>query len=166
MYKYLFAALAIAIAMFLMLRDKKPVIASAEMTANSPIERVWKIQTDINNWASWNSDIEKTQVKGEIGVGTVFIWKASGITIESTITEYQANSRIAWKGKTLGVDAYHVWMFSKSGNATHIYTEEKFTEILPWLMRGTMRNEIDKALRHGVEALKKTAEQQSPSKEI
>lgn len=164
MYKYVLIALFIAIALFLILRDKNQVLSSAEINANAPIERVWGLQTDIKNWANWNSDIESMKVNGETGLGTVFIWKVGGITIESTITEYQPNSRIAWKGKTFGVDAYHVWAFTQSGNTTHIYTEEKFTGILPWLMPGTMRNAIDKALKHGVEVLKKTAEQQSPEK--
>ena len=156
--KYIFIAIALVILLFVLLRDKKPVSASSEMTINAPIQKVWKIQTDLAHWRDWNADIEKMEVKGEIGKGTVFIWRAGGITIDSTITEYKPNRIIAWKGKTIGIDAYHVWRFDDKGDKTHVYTEETFTGILPWLLPGTMRNEIDKALKHGVKVLKIAAE--------
>ena len=164
MYKYIIFFLILVIVLFFVLRDKKPVMASAEIVANAPIQRVWEIQTDLDSWSSWNPDIESMQVSGELGVGTVFVWKAGGLTIESTVTEFKPNTRIAWKGKTLGTNAYHVWKFADDGNSTHIYTEEKFTGLLPWLMPGTMRNEIDKALKHGVKVLKQAAEQPSTEK--
>lgn len=150
-----------AIVLFLLFRDKEPVMASAEIVANAPIEKVWDIETDLNNWDEWNSDIESMVVNGEIGTGTEFVWKAGGITIESTITEYEPHTRIAWKGKTFGINASHLWNFANKGDSTHIYTEEKFTGILPWLMPGTMRSQIDKALKHGVQALKSAAEKEN-----
>lgn len=162
MYKYLLFAIIVISALFLLFRDKHAVVASAEIVAKSSMQRVWEIITDLRNWSNWNTDIESMHVEGDTGLGTVFVWKAGGMTIESTITDFQPNTRIVWKGKTLGIDAYHVWEFSDKGDYTHIYTEEKFTGILPWLLPGTMRKEIDKALKHGVEALKKAAEKESP----
>lgn len=102
------------------------------------------------------------QVTRDIGLGTKFIWKAGGITIESEITEYQPSSRIAWKGKTFGINANHVWQFTKTESGTRVYTEEKFTGFLAWLMPGTMRNQIDKALTHGVNVLKQVSEKGKP----
>jgi len=161
--KYILISLVIAVALFLLLRDKKPVVASAEIVANAPIQKVWEIETDLYNWSDWNSDIESMEVKGDIGLGTVFVWKAGGITIESIITEYEPYTRIAWKGKIFGIDAYHVWKFTDRGDSTHISTEEKFSGILHWLLPGTMRVKIDKALKHGVEVLKNAAENKSPN---
>ena len=163
MYKYILILLVVGVVVLLLLRDKEPVAASAEIVANAPIKRVWEIETDLDNWSNWNSDIESMEVKGDIGVGTVFVWKAGGITIESTITEYEPNTRIAWKGKTFGIDAYHIWNFTARGDTTHISTEEKFKGILPWLLPGTMRDQIDKALKHGVQVLKNAAENSSPN---
>jgi uncharacterized membrane protein len=162
-YKYIFISFFVVVVLFLLLRDKNPVVASAEIVANAPIQKVWEIETDLDNWENWNSDIESMEVNGDIGVGTVFVWKAGGITIESTITEYEPNTRIAWKGKTFGIEAYHVWNFTERGEATYINTEERFTGILPWLLPGTMRDQIDKALKHGVQVLKNAAENKSPN---
>lgn len=162
MYKYILFLLVVAIVLFLLFRDKKPVVASAEIVANAPIQKVWEIETDLNHWRDWNSDIESMEVKGDIGVGTVFVWKAGGITIASTITEYEPKKRLAWKGKTFGIDAYHIWNFIDRGDSTYISTEEKFTGILPWFLPGTMRGQIDKALKHGVQVLKNAAENESP----
>ena len=164
MDKYLLFVIAVAIAIPLFLRDKNPVMASTELIVNSSVQRVWEIITDLNNWSAWNSDIESMHVQGEIGPGTVFVWKAGGMTIESTIMEFEPETRIAWKGKTFGITAYHVWTFLDKGNQTLIYTNEKFTGLLAWLLPGTMRKVIKKALIHGTEALKKAAEKDSSTK--
>lgn len=163
-FKYIIIFILIAVCLFLIFRDKKAVKANAEIMANADIERVWGIETDLKNWSAWNADIQSMKVNGDMGIGTVFVWKAGGISIESTITEYEPPFRIAWKGKTLGINAYHVWSFSQAGDFTHIYTEEKFTGILPWLLPGTMRSEIDKALKHGVQVLKEAAENKTADK--
>lgn len=152
-------AIAAIITLYWILRDKGPVFASAEGIVNSPVDKVWAIQTDFKGWSRWNSDIESMSVNNPIGIGTVFIWKAGGITIESTITEFEPPSRIAWKGKTLGIEASHVWVFEPRGDATYVRTEESFSGILPLLIPGTMREQLSKALNHGVEVLKKASEQ-------
>ena len=162
MYKYILVGLILSAILFIAFRDKNPVFASAEIMINAPIEKVWKIQTNLSEWKSWNSDIQSMQVIGEVGSGTKFIWKAGGITIESEIIEYQPNSKIAWKGKTFGINAHHVWQFTKTEDGTRVYTEEKFTGFLAWLMPGTMRNQIEKALTHGVNVLKQVSENDRP----
>ncbi|MBU2646259.1 SRPBCC domain-containing protein [bacterium] len=158
MVKFILFALIFIAVLFVVIRDKKPVAANAEIMINAPIKKIWEIQTNLSGWKNWNSDIQSMQVTGDVGLGTNFTWKAGGITIESTITEYSPYSKIAWKGKTIGINAYHTWQFTETENGTLAHTEEAFTGVLAWLMPGTMRNQIEKALAHGVKVLKQVSE--------
>ena len=162
MFKYVILAIVVVcIIIFLLLRDKKPVSANAEIFIQAPLDRVWIILTDIQKWKNWNSDIESMNVIGDVELGTTFIWKAGGVTIESEITELIPKQKIAWKGKTTGISAYHIWNFSEEEKNVRVYTEERFSGILAWLLPGTMRNQISKALKHGVLVLKQEAEKES-----
>ncbi|PKY12250.1 hypothetical protein B1757_00005 [Acidithiobacillus marinus] len=141
------------------LRDTSaPVWASVEIDINAPVETVWKLQTDIANWGQWNSDIEEMHIHGPVEPGTEFVWKTSGMTIHSKITDVSENRRIAWIGETIGIKAVHKWEFQGAGGVTHVYTEETFTGPLAWLLPGTMRKAIHDALWHGVSALKSISE--------
>ena len=158
MAKYFVMAVVLAGVLYLVFRDKDPVAASAEGAIHAPLDKVWKIQTDIAGWKNWNQDIESMEVGDNVGLGSEFTWKAGGITIESKITEFVPNKRIAWKGKTFGIDAYHIWEFTESESGVKVHTEEKFTGPLAWLLPGTMRDQISKALNHGIKVLKLEAE--------
>lgn len=158
MIKYIAVILIITFVTFLILRDKQAVSASAEAVIMAPIEKIWNLHTNVAEWNNWNNEIESMQVDGSVGLGTTFIWKAGGITIESTIAEYAPLHKIAWNGKTLGITAYHVWTFTETEAGVRVHTEERFTGFLAWLLPGTMRSQIEKALTHGVSALKTTAE--------
>jgi hypothetical protein len=162
MYKYLISTIFVAgTVIFLLIRDKKPVSASAETFIQASLERVWNIQSNISEWKNWNSDIESMNVDGEVGIGTIFRWKTGGITIESKISEFVPEQRIAWEGRTFGINAYHIWEFSEGKTGVHVYTQERFTGIFAWFLPGTMRNQILKALNHGVLVLKQEAEREN-----
>jgi len=159
MYKYIISMLALSAISFIVFRDKKPVAANAEIIINAPIENIWNTQTNLSAWQKWNSNIQSMQVDGDIGIGTKFIWEAGGVTIKSEITDYQPKSRMAWRGKSFGIEAYHIWQFTETETGIRVYTEEIFTGFLAWLLPGMMRRQLEKALRHGVVALKQTSEQ-------
>ena len=159
MSKYVISAVFIlGILIFLWKRDKQPVVASADLLVHASIDKVWNVQSNISQWQKWNGDIESMKVDGEIGLGTIFIWKSGGITIKSKITEFSPQHKIAWEGKTFGINAYHVWQFTEVDNNVHVFTEEKFVGPLAWLLPGTMRKQIATALNHGVLVLKQEAE--------
>ena len=162
MFKYVILAIVVAcIIIFLLLRDKKPVSANAEIFIQASLDRVWLIQTNISKWKSWNSDIESMNVVGDVGLGTTFKWEAGGVNIESKIIEFIPKQKIAWEGKAFGISAYHIWSFSEEDAKVRVYTEERFSGTLAWLLPGTMRNQISKALNHGVLVLKQEAEKES-----
>ncbi len=67
-----------------------PVITRDEILIHAPVERIWKIQTDVAQWPSWQPDVDGVQVDGPLAVGTVFRWQTSGLDITSTVEEIDA----------------------------------------------------------------------------
>ena len=54
-------------------------------------EQVWKVWTDINQWHTWQSDIEHAKLVGEFKVGNTFLLKPKGgpkVRIELIKIEY------------------------------------------------------------------------------
>lgn len=41
-------------------------------------EQVWKVWTDLNQWHTWQSDIEYAKLEGEFKVGNTFLLKPKG----------------------------------------------------------------------------------------
>jgi hypothetical protein len=57
--------------------QSKPVlVATARAKTTVSHVTVWKLQTDIDNWPSWQSDIATVKLLGPLVPGTQFRWKA------------------------------------------------------------------------------------------
>lgn len=161
MLRYFLAGIAVLLVIGYFMRDTgSPVKASAEIDIYAPLDKVWAVQTDLARWQEWNADIEAMTINGPVAPGAEFVWQAGGMTIHSTIREVADRRHIIWTGKTLGTDATHKWVFSSANGVTHVYTEEEFTGVLPWLLPGTMREMLQQALEHGVQVLKVASEKQ------
>jgi uncharacterized protein YndB with AHSA1/START domain len=154
-------ALFLVVVGALLMRDTSgPVSASAEINISAPVQRVWNIQTDFENWHMWNKDVGSMELKGPLAPGTVFNWKGGGVSISSQIQEVVPLKRIVWTGKAIGIDAVHIWELKEKDGGTHVYTRETFTGPLAWLMPGTMRKTLVSTLDNGVVQLKREAERQ------
>ena len=101
-----------------------PVFARKEIVIHAPVEKVWQIQTDIENWNKWQTDITSTKLDGDLKAGTTFRWKAQGLNITSRLHTVEPEHRIGWTGIALGMSAIHNWTFVSHGNDTLAITEE------------------------------------------
>ena len=111
-----------------------PVFARREIIIEAPIETVWNIQTGIDRWSEWQPDVASAKLDGELKVGTVFHWKAKGLSIVSTLHTVEPNRRIGWTGISLGMSAIHNWTFEAQGDFTRVTTEESLSGWLTRLM--------------------------------
>jgi hypothetical protein len=143
-----------------------PAIASVDALIKAPIETVWNVLSDFQNWPTWNKSVSKMQVNGPVKTGTSFEWLADGWKITSCLEEVDPPKRIAWSGSTLGIRAVHVWDLAKEGQGTHVHTVESFEGLLPRLFRGHTRRTLAKSLDQGVAALKAAAERVSGTRGI
>jgi uncharacterized protein YndB with AHSA1/START domain len=92
-----------------LVNPEAPAIATVDVLINAPIETVWEVLSDFQNWPIWNKSVLKMQVDGPVEAGTSFEWIGDGWKIASRLEEVDPPKRIAWSGSTLGIRAVHVW---------------------------------------------------------
>ncbi len=135
-----------------------PAAGSATALVEAPLEKVWRILSDLRNWPNWNKSVTKIRVDGPIEPGTTFVWKAGGTKIVSRLEQVAPPLRIAWSGKVFGIRAVHVWELAAEAGATRVRTEESFEGPLARLFPGSARKTIGRALAGAVSSLKSEAE--------
>jgi len=113
---------------------RAPAFARKEILIHAPVEKVWQLQTDIDNWKMWQPDITSAKLEGALAVGTNFCWKAKGLNITSRLHTVEPDRRIGWTGTSLGMSAIHNWTFEARGNDTLAITEESLSGWLTRLM--------------------------------
>ncbi|TML07687.1 MAG: polyketide cyclase [Actinobacteria bacterium] len=138
-----------------------PVKSSAEIEIDASPQVVWEVLTRFENWPSWNPDVKSMSFDGPLAPGSEFRWKAGPGTIVSTLDRIEPPLHIAWRGRTLTINAYHEWWLEPSDGGTHARTEESFSGLLVRLLRGSLQKTLDKSLRDGLEHLKHEAERRS-----
>ncbi|WP_158236037.1 SRPBCC family protein [Hydrogenovibrio sp. SC-1] len=134
---------------------------SKEIEISAPLETVWKIQTDINSWPSWQPEISKAKLMGPLEPDSTFVWKSAGFKLNSTIRKVSENSFIGWSGKGFGASAIHTWEFIalENGN-TMVRTFESMDGWLVKLLKGMMAKKLHESLDVWLNALKRASEAQ------
>ena len=57
-----------------------PVIVHHEIDIGAPLETVWRLQTDVNNWPARQADITAARLDGPFEPGNSFTWTSYGLT--------------------------------------------------------------------------------------
>jgi len=133
-------------------------VAECKIEIHAPLERVWGIQTKIDRWSDWNSDIQRSKLDGPLAVGSVFHWKSGGASIVSTLTQIEPMRALAWTGKAFGVRAAHTWTFRQQGETVFVETRESFDGWWPRLIPGVTRRMLETSLTKWLRNLKQAAE--------
>lgn len=103
-----------------------PVVAHHEIDVNAPMERVWRLHTDVAAWTRWQTDITEARTEGAFEPGTSFTWTSYGFSVTSTIYEVEDKSRTLWGGTAQGITGIHEWLFAETPNGVHVQTNESF----------------------------------------
>lgn len=135
-----------------------PAHARKEITIDAPVEKVWQIQADIENWPSWQPDIVTVKLDGDLKPGAAFRWKAQGLNISSRFHTVEPNHRIGWTGTAPGMYAIHNWTFEPRGEATLAITEESLSGWLTRLMKLFNPHFLEQSLQATLQRLKDKAE--------
>jgi uncharacterized protein YndB with AHSA1/START domain len=136
-----------------------PAVARREILIHAPVEKVWQIQADIENWSAWQSDIASAKLNGGLKTGATFRWKAQGLTITSRLHTVQPPHRLGWTGIALGMSAIHNWTFESRGDATLAVSEESLSGWLTRLMLFFDPHFLEKSLEATLQRLKVKAEE-------
>lgn len=138
-----------------------PVVASALVEIAAPPDVVFEVIADLERWPAWNPDVKTMTTDGAVAEGTTFRWKAGPGTITSVVRHFERPKQIGWTGKTLGIDAVHVWQFEGDDEKTLATTTESWAGWLPRLLPGPMRKQLQKALDAGLPRLEAEAERRA-----
>lgn len=138
--------------------EEAPVLARAEIEIDADPGTVWDIMADIEDWPRWNPDVKSTILRGELKSGTSFHWKAGPGKITSVLQDVERPHLLAWVGKTMGVNAIHVFKIEDKDGKTIVKTEESWEGLLSRAMHGKMQEMLEKSIESGLEYLKAEAE--------
>jgi len=140
------------------INEDAPVITRDEIEINAPIETIWSIQTDVNNWPSWQPDVDGAVAEGPLEAGSVFRWQTAGLDITSTVEEIDAPRRIVWGGPAQGIVAVHVWTFEPQDDAVLVRTAESWEGDPVTAQAETLQGALDASLEAWLGNLKRAAE--------
>ncbi|MGW3008657.1 SRPBCC family protein [Streptomyces sp. NPDC001219] len=114
-----------------------------ETVINAPLRIIWKLQTDVERWPSWQSPVEtvKRLDQGPFRRGSAFRWTtpippnpstpATSLDITSTVQQIRHHACIRWTGPAIGdglrIEGVHVWSFTKVRGGVRVSTEETHT---------------------------------------
>jgi len=140
------------------INEKAPVKCSMTITINASSEIVWHVLTDINNWSTWQTDINRSQLNGEMVQGTTFNWKTGGTKIHSTLQTIEPFKHFGWKGRALGVFAIHTWALTDIDGQTTVLVEESMEGFLAGMFKGSFSERLNKGIRNWLLLLRKECE--------
>ncbi|MFI5478233.1 SRPBCC family protein [Streptomyces rubiginosohelvolus] len=119
------------------------VRARTETVIDAPLSTVWKLQTDVERWPSWQTHVTSMDRldHGPFRPGAAFRWTtpvppnpatpATSLDITSTVRQVERGSCIRWTGPAVGeglhIDGVHVWSFQKVRGGVLVRTEETHT---------------------------------------
>lgn len=135
-----------------------PVKASKSIIINASPDRVWAVLTNIDNWATWQTDISRPTLNGPLVPGTTFDWKTGGAGIHSTLHTVAPNERFGWTGKTFGMYAIHNWTLTAVPGGTQVSVDETMQGLLAGLFKKSFNKNLASGMQHWLELLKTEAE--------
>jgi hypothetical protein len=144
-----------------MINEEAPVVSKDEIEVAAPAEVVWQTLTDFQEWPRWNKAVKSLSMDGDVTPGSTFRWKSGSSTLTSTIQRVEPPRLILWTGKTMGIDAVHVYRLSGGAGRTHVNTEESWQGLLVTVLRGRLQRTLDKSVAEGLQALKAEAERRA-----
>ncbi|MEU0486299.1 SRPBCC family protein [Streptosporangium sp. NPDC006013] len=113
----------------------------AETLINAPLGTIWKLQTDVERWPSWQKPVTsmKRLDPGPLRKNSRFRWTTpvpatpisppTTLVITSTVRQLQHHKCIRWTGPAIGkglrIDrGVHVWTFTQVKGGVLVRTEE------------------------------------------
>lgn len=135
-----------------------PMIARSETQIAAPVEKVWALLTNIDGWPAWQPGISAAKLEGGLAQGSIFRWKANGLSIVSTIRELEPERHIGWTGDSLGMKAVHLWHLEPRDQGTHVSVEESLSGWFPRLLKPFMPRFLEKSMAKSLDTLKTHAQ--------
>ena len=115
-----------------------------ETLIKAPLSTIWKLQTDVARWPSWQQEVVTTAKRldqGPFRTHSQFRWTSQvppnpasppgTLVITSTVQQVRHDKCIRWTGPAdsegLHIDGVHVWNFTEVRGGVLVRTEETHT---------------------------------------
>lgn len=139
-----------------------PAWAEREIEIAAPIEVVWDVLSDVDDWPRWFSEGTSAAISGPVAPGTTLRMKSRDPgTITARIESAEPPHLLAWAGRTLGISAIHVWRLDRSEGGTRVRTQESMDGFPVRLLRAPMRRKLEVVLEAWLRDLKIEAERRA-----
>ena len=96
-----------------------PVIARHQIDIDAPLATVWRLQTNVNGWPAWQTDITAARLDGPFQPGNSFTRTSHGFTLTSTTYASAERARTLWRGPAAGITGVHEWVYTQTPTGTH-----------------------------------------------
>ena len=135
-----------------------PVVAHHEMDIRAPLDTVWRLHTDVNAWAGWQTDISEAHIDGPMEPGRSFDWTSFNLPVTSTVYELTDRAHVLWGGTASGITGIHEWFFEETPDGVRVVTNESFSGAPVEANAQTMQQLLDMSLVSWLGHLKAAAE--------
>lgn len=140
------------------INSNAPVKSEYMLVIDAPVDIVWQILTDIENWPQWQKSVTQATIAGTVEEGARFDWKAGGLSFTSRIHTMKPMAMLGWTGTTFGASAIHNWKFEDLSGKTKVTVEESLQGVFPRLFRKYFQSNLDAGVKLNLEELKTAAE--------
>ncbi|MEI5520918.1 SRPBCC family protein [Streptomyces brasiliscabiei] len=147
----------------------------ADVVIDAPLSTVWKLQTDVENWPSWQAPVLGAERldHGPLRKGSRFRWTtpapatpttpATTLEITSTVRQLERGVCLLWSGPAVGEglrvdEGVHLWRFEKVRGKVRVHTEETWTGAQVEADVPTATEALGRGLEAWLRDLKTTAE--------
>ncbi|MGY6651830.1 SRPBCC family protein [Amycolatopsis sp. TRM77291] len=148
---------------------KAPIHYRTETLINAPLSKIWRLQTDVERWPSWQEPVLSNERldRGPLRKNSRFRWTtpapptattpATTLSITSTVHQIQRGECLRWSGPAVGEglsidNGVHVWTFTEVEGGVLVRTEENWagaqveadvptaTEFLGWGLEAWLKD--------------------------
>ena len=117
-------------------------------------EQVWKVWTDVNNWHTWQSDIEYAKLDGDFKLGSVFTLKPKGgPAVSLEIVEAESGRRFTDLARFPGARMFGCHEFIAHGDELEVRTTVSIEGLLSFLWRKIVAEDVANGMAEQTEAL-------------
>ena len=135
-----------------------PVLAHHEVEIRAPLDAVWQLHIDVNDWSSWQEAITEAHIDGPFEPGNSFDWSSYGFDVTSQIYEVSDRSRTLWGGTAEGITGIHEWLFAETDVGVRVTTTESFAGDPVSADVAGMQGQLDASLVAWLDYLRSAAE--------
>lgn len=117
---------------------------------NQPIDKVWDVLLNLEEWSSWNPDVQQMKISDTLEVGTHFECQIGGKKSKSQIQQLKRPNLLSWTGTSSWIKRIYVWNLEADENQTIVTLstslegfltvlvishQKVYSELLNWLQQ-------------------------------